>query len=48
MPRTQDTAEVAKWPIFLGEERTTITGQQFNWLLDGIDLRYVQPHQTLH
>jgi hypothetical protein len=26
----------------------TLTGQQLNWLLDGIDLRYVQPHQTLH
>jgi hypothetical protein len=37
-----------KWPTFLGEERATITGQQLNWLLDGIDLRYVQPHQTLH
>jgi transposase len=37
-----------QWPTFLGAERVTITGQQLNWLLDGIDLRYVQPHQTLH
>lgn len=37
-----------KWPVFLGGELTTLTGQQLNWLLDGIDLRYVQPHQALH
>ncbi len=37
-----------KWPVFLGGELATLTGQQLNWLLDGIDLRYVQPHQALH
>lgn len=37
-----------KWPVFLGGELATVTGQQLNWLLDGIDLRYVQPHQRLH
>ncbi len=36
-----------KWPSFLGGEVATLTGAQLNWLLDGIDLRYVQPHQTL-
>lgn len=36
-----------KWPTFLGGDVVTLTGQQLNWLLDGIDLRYVQPHQTL-
>lgn len=37
-----------KWPVFLGGELATLTGQQLNWLLDGIDLRYVQPHRPLH
>lgn len=37
-----------KWPRFLGGRTATLTGQQLNWLLDGIDLRYVQPHQRLH
>lgn len=36
-----------KWPAFLGGEVATVTGQQLNWLLDGIDLRYVRPHQRL-
>ncbi len=36
-----------QWPTFLGGPLATLTGQQLNWLLDGIDLRYVQPHQTL-
>jgi transposase len=37
-----------KWPTFLGGEVATLTGQQLNWLLDGIDLQYVQPHPRLH
>ena len=40
-------AERFKWPAFLGGEVATVTGQQLNWLLDGIDLRYVRPHQRL-
>lgn len=36
-----------KWPTFLGGEVATLTGAQLNWLLDGVDLRYVQPHQSL-
>lgn len=37
-----------QWPTFLGGETATVTGQQLNWLLDGIDLRYVQPHRRLY
>jgi transposase len=40
-------AERFQWPRFLGGEVATITGQQLNWLLDGIDLRQVQPHRRL-
>jgi transposase len=36
-----------KWPTFLGDEVAMLNGTQLNWLLDGIDLRYMQPHQTL-
>lgn len=36
-----------KWPTFLASEVATLSAQQLNWLLDGIDLRYVRPHQTL-
>lgn len=36
-----------KWPAFLSDEVTMLNGAQLNWLLDGIDLRYMQPHQTL-
>lgn len=37
-----------KWPSFLGTGMVTLTGQQLNWLLDGIDLRHIKPHQSLH
>jgi hypothetical protein len=40
-------SERFKWPTFLGDGVATLTGAQLNWLLDGIDLLYVQPHQTL-
>jgi len=40
-------SERFKWPTFLGGKAATLTGQQLNWLLDGIDLRHVQPHQAL-
>ena len=36
-----------KWPTFLGAGTVTLTGQQLNWLLDGIDLRHIKPHQPL-
>ncbi len=26
----------------------TLTGQQLNWLLDGIDIFAMKPHKTLH
>ena len=35
-----------KWPR--GETVITLDGQQLNWLLDGYDLRQLQPHKTLH
>jgi transposase len=36
-----------KWPAVVEGDVITLNGQQLNWLLDGIDLRYVQPHQSL-
>lgn len=33
------------WPRHLGAEAVlTLTGQQLNWLLDGVDLRHLKPH----
>lgn len=40
-------AERFPWPTFLGNEVATLTGQQLNWLLDGIDLRHIRPHRRL-
>lgn len=37
-----------KWPTFLGTGMVTLTGQQLNWLLDGINLRHIKPHQSLY
>ena len=36
------------WPTHLADDVITLTGQQLNWLLDGLDLRHWQPHETLH
>ena len=36
-----------KWPRHLSGEVIGLTGQQLNWLLDGYDLRYMQPHRPL-
>ncbi len=37
-----------KWPRHLsGSEMVTLDGQQLNWLLDGYDLRQLQPHKPL-
>jgi transposase len=36
-----------KWPRHLSGEVVELTGQQLNWLLDGYDLRYMQPHRPL-
>ena len=36
------------WPRHLGDAATwTLTGQQLNWLLDGYDIRHMQPHKRL-
>ncbi len=37
-----------KWPRQQEGEVITLTGQQLNWLLDGYDIRYLQPHKKLH
>lgn len=34
------------WPR-AGESLMTISGEQFNWLLDGYNLSLMQPHRTL-
>ena len=36
-----------KWPRHLNGEVITLDGQQINWLLDGYDLRHLQPHTAL-
>lgn len=37
-----------KWPKELNAEIITLTGQEINWLLDGIDISKLTPHQTLN
>lgn len=36
-----------KWPRHLIGEVISLSGQQLNWLLDGYDLRAMQPHRAL-
>ena len=36
-----------KWPVHLTGEVISLSGQQLNWLLDGYDLRVMQPHKAL-
>ena len=36
------------WPSVLSEQRTQITVQELQWLLEGFDLWTNRPHQTLH
>ena len=36
-----------KWPRHLAGEIITLDGQQLNWLLEGYDLRHLQPHKAL-
>ena len=36
-----------KWPRHLNGDVITLNGQQINWLLDGYDLRHLQPHRAL-
>ena len=35
------------WPRFRDGEVITLTGQELNWLLDGINLQYLKPHPRL-
>lgn len=35
------------WPAGGGDDVLTLTGQQLNWLLDGIDISRLQPHERL-
>ena len=35
------------WPRHCGNEVMTLTPQQLNWLLDGIDISRLQPHARL-
>lgn len=37
-----------KWPLKNKEVVHSINGQQLNWLLDGIDIFAMKPHETLH
>ena len=35
------------WPRFRSGELITLNGQELNWLLDGIDLKHLNPHPVL-
>ena len=37
-----------KWPLKDKNDVISITGQQLNWLLDGINIFAMKPHETLH
>ena len=39
--------EKFKWPKH-DDELVTLTGEQFNWLLDGYDISTMKPHKKLH
>jgi transposase len=36
------------WPRSASGAVVTFTGQQLNWLLDGIDVMRIRPHERLH
>ncbi|MBT2772753.1 IS66 family insertion sequence element accessory protein TnpB [Halomonas sp. ISL-60] len=36
-----------KWPTHLEGNTVTLTGQELNWLLDGVNLKAMQPHNAL-
>ena len=36
------------WPRQPTDNVINLTGQQLNWLLDGYDIRRLQPHEKLH
>jgi transposase len=35
------------WPLSGGEEVVTLSGRELNWLLDGIDVFAMQPHDEV-
>jgi transposase len=35
------------WPLSSGGEVVTLTGRELNWLLDGIDVFSMRPHEEL-
>lgn len=37
-----------KWPRQANNEVITLTGQQLNWLLDGVDITRMHAHETLN
>ena len=37
-----------KWPECGEGDRLTVSGQELNWLLDGIDITRMRPHKALH
>ncbi len=37
-----------KWPLKDKKDLICLTGEQLNWLLDGIDIFAMKPHKTLH
>lgn len=36
------------WPRHLEGDIITLTGQQLNWLLDGYNIKYLEPHPRLN
>lgn len=40
--------EKFKWPIKAAETTLSLTEQEFQWLLQGLDIRKITPHKTLH
>jgi transposase len=36
------------WPRTTDESVISLTGRELNWLLDGIDIFSLRPHETLH
>jgi transposase len=37
-----------KWPKFMEGDPITLTGEQLNWLLDGIDLNAFEKHKQIN
>lgn len=37
-----------KWPIRVSGETLTLSEQEFQWLLQGLDISKIKPHKALH